>query len=151
MTGSSSCRVEQMTSAKPGVIYDVLMDVERWSDWMPTVSSASWESRGEPDTGVGGVRRIRNGISVTRDRILGGARPHHHAYVSSLPRYFPLKNYQGDVRIEEHPNGSRIVWTVTCASRIPGFDKPLLSVVRSTYARIAAALAHRAEDVTRAK
>jgi hypothetical protein len=149
MSGLLSCRVEQLSSAKPGVVYDVLIDVERWSDWMPTVAAASWERRGEPDTGKGGVRRVRNGISVTRDRIIGGARPHHHAYTSSLPRYFPLKNYKGDVRIEEHPNGSHIVWTLTCASRIPGFGKPLLSGVRSTYVRIAAALAQEAEGVTR--
>jgi hypothetical protein len=34
------------------------MDVERWSDWMPTVSAASWEERGDPDTGLGGIRRV---------------------------------------------------------------------------------------------
>src|SRR5437879_9408383 len=93
----------------------------------------------------GGVRRVRNGISVTLDKITGGARPHHHAYASTLPRYFPLKNYQGDVRIEEQPNGSLIVWTVTCAPRIPGLNKLLRSAVRSTYVRIVAALAQEAE------
>jgi hypothetical protein len=141
-----SCQVKQLTSAKPVAVYDVLMDVERWSDWMPTVTAATWAQPGEPDTGLGGVRRVRNGISVTLDTITGGARPHHHAYASTLPRYFPLKNYQGDIRIEAHPNGSLIVWTITCASRIPGLKKLLLSTVRSTYVRIAAALAREAEQ-----
>ena len=50
MTGTLSCRVEQLSSATPAEIYDRLMDVERWSDWMPTVSAASWERRGEPNT-----------------------------------------------------------------------------------------------------
>ena len=45
MTGSLSCRVEQLSSTTPAVVYDVLMDIERWSDWMPTVSAASWERR----------------------------------------------------------------------------------------------------------
>jgi hypothetical protein len=133
------------TTAKPGAVYELLMDVERWSDWMPTVTAASWEQPGEPDTGLGGVRRVRNGLSVTRDKVIGGARPHHHTYASTLPRYFPLKDYQGDVRIEEHPNGSLIVWTVTCASRIPGLTKLLRSTVQSTYVRIVAALAQEAE------
>jgi Polyketide cyclase / dehydrase and lipid transport len=145
MTGSVSCRVEQLSSAKPAVVYDVLMDVERWSDWMPTVSAASWERRGEPDTGRGGIRRVHTGISVTRDRVVGGARPRHHAYAASLPRYWPLKNYQGDIRIEERLNGCLIIWTVTCESPIPGLGKSLQSRLCAVYSRLAAALAQEAE------
>lgn len=145
MAGPISCQVKQLTTARPVAVYDLLMDVQRWSDWMPTVTTASWEQPGEPDTGVGGIRRVRNGLSVTRDNVTGGAPPHHHAYASTLPRYFPLKDYQGDVRIEEQPNGSLIVWTVTCASRIPGLTKLLRSTVQSTYVRIVAALAQEAE------
>jgi hypothetical protein len=77
------------------------------ADIATTVTAASWEQPGEPDTGLVGVRRVRNGLSVTREKVIGGARPHHHTYASTLPRYFPLKDYQGDVRIEEHPNGSQ--------------------------------------------
>src|SRR5258708_2306222 len=65
----------------------------------------------------------------------------HRAHVASLPRLWPLKDYRGDVRIEEHPNGCLIVWTVSCKPRIPGLEKRLESTVRSTYTRIAAALA----------
>jgi hypothetical protein len=148
VAGSISCQVKHLASAKPEAVYDLLMDVEHWSEWMPTVTAASWEQPGDPDTGLGGVRRVRNGLSVTRDKVTGGARPHHHAYASTLPRYFPLKNYQGDVHIEEQPNGSLIVWTVTCASRIPGLNKLFRSTVRSTYVRIVAALAHEAERTT---
>jgi hypothetical protein len=152
MTGSLSCRVEQLSSAKPAEIYDLLMDVERWSDWMPTVSAASWERRGEPDTGRGGVRRMRIGLSVIRDRIVDGTRPHHQAYAASLPWYMPLKDYRGDIRIEEGPNGCRIIWMVTCASRIPGLSKKSMkSRLEASYTRLAAALAHEAEGVTRTK
>jgi len=140
-----SCRVERLSSASPAVVYDVLMDVDRWSDWMPTVSAASWERHGEPETGRGGVRRIRNGITVTRDRVVGGMRPHHHAYTASLPRYWPLKDYRGDVHIEERPDGSLIIWTVTCESRIPGLGKSVQSGLCAVYARLAAALAQEAE------
>ncbi|WP_424744573.1 SRPBCC family protein [Mycobacterium sp.] len=91
MTGSVSCRVERLSSAKPTAVYDLLMAVERWSDWMPTVSAASWERQGVPDTGRGGIRRVRTGLSVTRDRVVDGTRPHHHAYAASLPVYSPVK------------------------------------------------------------
>lgn len=147
MTGSLSCRVEQLSSAKPAEVYDLLMDVERWSAWMPTVSAASWQRRGEPDTEKGGVRRMRFGLMVIRDRIVDGTRPHHQAYAASFPWYLPLKDYRGDIRIEKGPNGCRIIWTVTCSSRIPGLEKSL----KSSYTRLAAALAHEAEGVTRTK
>jgi hypothetical protein len=79
MTGSFSCRVEQLSSAKPAVVYDVLMNVEHCQNgcqrYLPRHGSG-----GEPDTGVGGIRRIRTGIRVTRDRVIGKTRPHHHAY-----------------------------------------------------------------------
>lgn len=150
MTGSLSCRVEQLSSAKPEAVYDQLMDVERWPDWMPNMSAASWELRGDPDTGKGGVRRMRIGRSVIRDTIVDGKRPHHHAYIASLPWYMLLKDYRGNIWIAEGPNGSRIIWTVTCAPRIPVLPKKAVkSRLEASYTRLAAALAHEAEGVTR--
>jgi hypothetical protein len=151
MTTSLSCRVEQLSSAKPAAVYDVLMDFERWSEWMPTVSDASWERPGEPDTGMGGIRRVRVGRSVTHDRIVDGTKPYHHAYEVGLPWFAPLKDYRGDVRIEDQPSGSLIVWTAMCTSRIPGLRRLSQSRLHATYTRIAAALAHEAEGVTRTK
>ncbi|ORW82499.1 hypothetical protein AWC26_04260 [Mycobacterium shimoidei] len=124
------------------------MDVERWPDFMPTVSAASWERHGEPDTGKGGVRRMRIGHSVIRDTIVGGTRPHHHAYVASLPWYMLLRDYRGDIRVEDRPDGCRIIWTVTCAPRIPGFAKFMESRLSASYARLAQALAQQAEGAT---
>jgi Polyketide cyclase / dehydrase and lipid transport len=145
MSAFVSCRIEQLSSANAACVYDVLMDFDHWSDWMPTVSSASWEVRGAPETGVGGIRRVRVGLSVTHDRIVEGMRPHHHAYAVALPWYVPLKDYRGDVRIEDRPTGCLIIWTATCASRIPGLVKIFQSSLRATYTRVAAALAQEAE------
>ena len=60
-----------------------------------------------------------SGSAMIRDLIVDGTRPHHHAYAASLPWYMLLKDYRGDIRIEEVPNGSRIVWTVTCVLAHP--------------------------------
>jgi hypothetical protein len=145
MPTSVSCRVEQPSTATPASVYDVLMDLDRWSDFMPGVSAASWEVRGAPDTGVGGIRRIRLVLGVTRDRIVDGTRPHHHAYAAALPWYVPLKDYRGDIRIEDRPNGSLIVWTASCTPRIPGLRRNLNQSLQKNYARLAAALAQEAE------
>jgi ribosome-associated toxin RatA of RatAB toxin-antitoxin module len=36
MNGSLSCRVERPSKAKPEAIYDLLMDLERWPEFMPS-------------------------------------------------------------------------------------------------------------------
>lgn len=138
-----SCRVEQFSAASAAVVYDTLMDASRWQDWMPTVSAASWEA--EPgESAVGAVRRVRNGLFVTRDQVTAAARPHHHAYVAMI-RFLPISDFHGDVRIEKRPNGSLIVWTVTCRSHIPATGSLFRFTTRRSYTRLAAALAREAE------
>jgi len=140
-----SIRVEHPSTATPASVYDVLMDLDRWSDFMPGVSAASWEVRGAPDTGVGGIRSMRLVLGVTRDRIVDGTRPHHHAYAAAFPWYVPFKDYRGDIRIEDRPNGSLIVWTASCTPRIPGLRHHLNQSLQRSYTRLAAALAREAE------
>lgn len=149
MAASVSIRVEQPSTATPAAVYDALMDLDRWSDFMPGISAASWEVRGASNTGVGGIRKMRIGLGVTRDLIVDGTRPHHHAYVATLPWYqrVLLKNYQGDIRIDESPNGSLIVWTASCNPRIPGI-RNLEKTMQQSYARLALALAREAEGTT---
>ena len=128
------------------MLYDTFLDVESWPRWMPTVSAACWERRGAPVTGIGGIRRIRMNGSTVRDEITGGSRPSHHAYTTTLPGFWPVKDYRGDIRIDELPDGSRITWTATFASPVPGLGKPLRFTLRTLITRLAAALAKRAED-----
>lgn len=145
MTATVSCRVEQTSSATRYVVYDTLMDVESWREWMPTVSAASWERTGSPGTGIGGIRLVRTGIFVTRDEIVDGARPGHHAYTASTPRLMPVSCFRGDVRIDERTDGCLIIWTITCTPRIPLSRSLLQANLRRTYLRITAALALEAE------
>jgi hypothetical protein len=137
--------VEQSSSAAPATVYDVLMDVDRWAQWMPTVSAASWEKHGAPDTGLGGIRRVGKGLNVTRDHVVAGTRPTHHAYAASTPRWMLIKDYRGDIRIEDSGSGSHIVWMVTCTPRIASLSGVFESQLQSAYTRLAAALAQEAE------
>jgi hypothetical protein len=121
------------------------MDVDRWAQWMPTVSAASWEKHGAPEIGLCGIRRVGKGLNVTRDHVVAGTRPNHHAYAASTPRWMLIKDYRGDVRIEESENGSLIIWTVVCTLRIRGLHRLFESRLQSVYTRIVAALAQQAE------
>jgi hypothetical protein len=40
-------------------------------------------------------------LGVIRDHIVDGTRPHHHAYTLAFPWYVPLKEYRGDIRIQD--------------------------------------------------
>ena len=97
MTRSFSYRIEQPSTATPVAVYDTLIDVERWPDWVPSLVAASWERRGAPDTGEGGIRRTRSrmlGVPLTlREEILGGTRPHHHSY-NLLSNALGINNYR---------------------------------------------------------
>jgi Polyketide cyclase / dehydrase and lipid transport len=151
MSRNFSYRVKQPSNADPRAVYDALMDVERWPKFMPTVTAASWEQPGAPDTGEGGVRHLRMGLFrmglfTVREQIVRGSRPHHQTYIwlsNSGPRV--IGDYQADVSIDERPNGSLITWTATFTSRVPGLGKPLQSVIHLVVARSTAALARAAE------
>ncbi|BBY83956.1 DUF222 domain-containing protein [Mycolicibacterium pulveris] len=145
MASTLSFCVEQLSTAEPAVLYDTFLDVESWPGWMPTVSTASWERRGAPVTGVGGIRRVRMNGSDVRDEVTGGSRPSHHTYTTTLPGFWPVKNYRGDIRIDKLPNGSLITWTATFVTPVPGLGKPLRFMLRTLITRLAAALARRAE------
>ena len=149
MTRSFSYRIEQPSTATPVAVYDTLIDVERWPDWVPFLVAASWERRGAPDTGEGGIRLTRSHMLGTlREEILAGTRPHLHSY-KVLGHALGLNNYRAAVQIEERPNGSLITWTGTLSPLIPGLGKPLQIFARSHIKRLAAALAREAQRVGR--
>ncbi len=149
MTRSFSYRIEQPSTATPATVYDTLIDVERWSDWVPSLVAASWERPGAPDTGEGGIRLTRSHMLGTlREEILPGTRPHLHSY-KLLGHALGINNYRAAVQIDERPNGCLITWTGTLSPLIPGLGKPLQIFARSHIKRLAAALAREAEGVGR--
>jgi uncharacterized membrane protein len=136
-------RIEQRSAASPQQLYEVILDVERWPDWMGGVRRAKWEKQGAPGTGVGGVRRFgAPGLSI-REEILAGEPPTHHSY--TILSGMPVKNHRGDVRFDDRPGGSRIIWDVTFDSRIPLLGGILRRMLQSTITKGAAALAVEAE------
>lgn len=92
-----SIRFERACAAPPEVVYDVLVDVERWPEWLSGARSAEWEKAELPGTRVGAIRRIVVSGLTMREEILTVDRPHHHAYriVSGIP----VNDHRADVHI----------------------------------------------------
>jgi len=148
MAKSWSFRVESPSGATPEAVYDTLVDVDHWTEWMPSLIEGSWERRGAPETGVAGVRKTSSrllGMTVKlREEILDGSRPHLHSYnVLSPPP--GIKDYQATVVIEPRPDGCVIVWSGTFMCLAPGLGRLLLAAIRWHIARLAAALGQAVE------
>lgn len=133
------------TAASPEIVYDLLIDVLRWPDWLPGVRSAVWEEAGtRGGTREGAICRIVISGLTMREKILIDDGPHHHAYriVSGIP----VTHHRADVHINERAGGSLIVWQATFRSRIP-FAGPLIwLMLRTSMPRMATALATGAEQ-----
>jgi carbon monoxide dehydrogenase subunit G len=136
-------RIEQTSAATPQQLYEVLLDIEHWPDWMPGVRRAEWEKRGAPGTEVGGVRRFGAPGLAIREEVLSGQPPGHQSY--SIISGLPVKNHRGDVRIVDRPGGSQVNWDVAFESRIPLLGSFLRLILESTIRKGASALAIEAE------
>jgi hypothetical protein len=144
-SGGVRCRVERCSTAPPEVVYDVLLDSDAWPQWAPLVTSVSWDRAGDPDTRLGGVRRVVTGGEVFLDRIVAGTRPHQHTYVTAVPRFWPYTDMQSDIRISDHPDGALIVWTATCVARHLALASSIEAKLSFVHTRWCAALAEEAE------
>jgi carbon monoxide dehydrogenase subunit G len=138
-----SIRFERACTAPPEAVYDVLIDVERWPEWLSGARSAGWEKPDDSGTRVGAVRRIAVSGLTMREEILVDDGPHHHAYriVSGIP----VTGHRADVHIHEQAGGSLIVWRATFRSRIALAGPVLWLLLRASMPRMAADLARAAE------
>ena len=144
MAGDFSYRIEQRCDAPANVVYDTLLDIERWPEWMFGVHKATWERPGKPDTAEGAIRRIAMPGSTIREEITGGERPHRQTY--TMLSGLPVDDYHGEVRIDDRPDGCLITLQATFGARLPVVGYLAQAVMRVVMARAAASLAKAAQN-----
>ncbi|WP_197502030.1 SRPBCC family protein [Mycobacterium sp. E2733] len=135
--------LEQACTAPPDVVYDLLIDVERWPEWLSGTRSAGWEDPETPGKREGAIRGVAVSGLTMREEILIDDGPRHHAYriVSGIP----VTDHRADVHIHEQAGGSLIVWRATFRSRIPLAGPLMWLMMRASMPRMAADLARGAE------
>lgn len=138
-----SIRHERACAAPPEVVYGLLIDVDRWPDWLPGTRSANWEEAARPGTREGAIRRIVVSGLTMREEILIDDGPHHHAY--RILSGIPVTDHRADVRIGEQAGGSHIAWRATFRSRIPFAGPVVWLMLRISMPSMAIALARGAE------
>lgn len=108
--------------APQNVMWRVVTDHVRWSEWMPA-KKVLLEKEGSPErNGVGAVRvfKIIGGISAAKEEIVEWEPPHSMSYI--LHSSFPTKNYRSTVKLV--PDGDdkcRLFWESNWESVIPGW------------------------------
>ena len=145
MTGSWSYEVIERSSAQPETVYEVLINVTEWNQWVPGIKQALLERNGDPPPyGPGAIRKLgRSGLFV-REEILAAEPPHHHSYaiISGLP----VKDHLADIELHPDANATRIEWRATFNVKIRGTGPLLERFFRRVIGRTARALAREAEN-----
>lgn len=136
--------IVERAETSPERVYAVLADLLRWPDWAPGVRRTTWERGADPALfGVGGIRKVGTRGFHVREEILAATPPHAQTY--TILSGAPVKNHRGEVQMMPEQNGTRIVWRGSFTSKVPGTGRLVRRIARQNAARLARALAARAE------
>ena len=105
--------------APPAVVWDVLVDIERWPEWTASVERATMKSDGP--LALGSVARLKQPDNRAANwRVTQFDPRHSFTWISS-----PMPGVRADAihQIEPRGEGSRVTLTVTTS----GFFAPLLN------------------------
>ncbi|HEY3820748.1 MAG TPA: SRPBCC family protein [Polyangiaceae bacterium] len=128
--------VERVIAAPPADVFARYTDHAAWSTWAGA-GKVSLAREGAPDrNGVGCVRAFESAMGL-QEEVIAFEPPRLMAYRIARGG-FPLKNHRGEVRFEPHARGTRLVWSVEFASRIPLSERAIARFLRMMFGRMLA-------------
>ena len=110
--------VTATTSTPANVLYALLKDPATWTAWSPMDESGSLAPAVGDPNGVGSTRAFRNGRVRGIDRVVEVIPDRRYSYVHL--EGLPVRDYRGDVDLEQTADGTRIYWRVTFKPKIVG-------------------------------
>jgi uncharacterized protein YndB with AHSA1/START domain len=126
--------VERTLAAPPEVVFDRFNDHAGWSDWAGA-GKVSLVREGSPDRdGVGCVRAFESAMGL-QEEVIEFDPPRRMAYRIARGG-FPITRHRGEVRFEPHPDGTRLVWSVDFASRLPFSERAIARFLRMIFGRL---------------
>jgi uncharacterized protein YndB with AHSA1/START domain len=133
------------SAAPPERLFALLAAGDRWSEWAgPTVPRSRWLVPGDPEGGVGAVRRLGLGLLGSSERIVEHEPPRRLAYVVDSPA--PFRDYRAVVDLTGRPDGGTdVLWSASFTPVVPGTGAALRLVLRRIVAGFAERLARAAE------
>lgn len=141
---TSTYVVEETSSAPVEAVFALLVDAPTWQDWAgPLVPQSGW-APGAPQGGLGAVRLLGRGPLSSREEIVEFAPPRRLAYV--LRSGEALHHYRATVDLTSADGGTRIVWTGSVESPVPGLAPAVAAGFRMLVRGFAKRLARAAES-----
>jgi uncharacterized protein YndB with AHSA1/START domain len=122
--------------ALPEEVWQVYTDHARWREWAGTPGSRLVREGNEERNGSGAVRAFAGGM---REEILDFEPPRRMTYAIRAG-FFPIRDHQGEVRLERMPSGTRVTWTCRFEPIIPGTGALLRWFIQNMFARSLAGL-----------
>ena len=142
--GGRTYSVTAETAAPVAVVWPLLAEARRWSEWS-FLTSTGLERDGAPDPdGVGAVRRFTRFGVGSREEVVAWDPPTHLAY--RILSGFPVRNYRSDITLEPHEGGTRIRWSGSFDPKWPGTGRLLAAVLAVMMQRFASSVAHYADE-----
>lgn len=113
------------STAPPEHLFALLAAGDRWAQWAgPLVPRSRWQEPGEPEGGVGAVRRLGFWPFLSLERVVEHEAPHRLAYVVDSPA--PYRDYRSVVTLDPRPDGGTdITWSSSFEPRVRGTGRPL--------------------------
>ncbi len=125
--------VERRIAAPAARIWDVLIDHEGMTRWMPVREVVRRRPGTADPNGVGAVRTIRGGGLVLEERVTESKPPERMVY--ELTAGAPIRDHRGEVTLVADANETRVRWSVRFRPLIPGTGWLLARLLTHQLAR----------------
>ncbi len=110
--------IERVIPAPSEQVFDLITDHANYKQF-PGIKASKLVREGKPDkNGVGALREIDAGLAWFREEITVYLRPQRMDYVIRASRP-PIEHQGGSVRLENIPEGTRVLWTTTFHVKLP--------------------------------
>jgi len=125
-------------------VFALLSAGDRWAEWAgPVVPRSCWDVPGDPEGGVGAVRRLGLGPLSSRERVVEHVPGARLSYVVEGPA--PMRDYCAVVDLApRRDGGTDITWSASFEPVLPGTGPLLHLVLRGIVRGFAARLARAA-------
>jgi uncharacterized protein YndB with AHSA1/START domain len=132
--------VERLSPSPPERLFALLAAGDRWREWAgPLVPRSRWEVAGDPEGGVGAVRRLGVTPFVSLERITSHEPPTRLSY--EVVSRAPFRDYRSTVTLTPEGDGTRIRWASSFEPVLPGTGRLLHWFLRRTVTSFAHHLA----------
>jgi uncharacterized protein YndB with AHSA1/START domain len=130
---------EGVTRAAPEAVWELVANADSYHEWGPW-SASGYQSPGDPaHGGVGAIRSMRYGHTITVERVLEAEKARRLVY--TVVKGIPVRNYRAEVMLTPDGAGTRIHWSADWDRTLGGrmVHRRLRSIYPDVVARLIAA------------